>query len=162
MISGSFADGQFSVFAYRPNACGPAQSQPGAAGTTCAAGTTGGTGGLTGSGGSGGSSGAAGTSPGTAGSAGAPASGGQGGATLALSPAAGVFGNVPTGTSKDVLFTLSNSGPAAASGIAATITGSSGFSLPAPTGNECGSTLAGNNATCNIRYVSRHPGWSDP
>ena len=134
----------------------------GAAGTTGAGGTTAGTGGLSGSGGSGGSSGAAGTSPGTAGSAGAPASGGQGGATLALSPAAGVFGNVPTGSSKDVLFTLSNSGPAAASGIAATITGSSGFSLPAPTGNECGSTLAGNNATCSIRVRFTPPGLVGP
>jgi hypothetical protein len=133
-----------------------------AAGTSGAAGTTAGTGGLSGSGGSGGSSGAAGTSPGTAGSAGAPASGGQGGATLALSPAAGVFGNVPTGSSKDVLFTLSNSGPAAASGIAATITGSSGFSLPAPTGNECGSTLAGNNATCSIRVRFTPPGLVGP
>ena len=69
---------------------------------------------------------------------------------------------MPAGSSKDVLFTLSNSGPAAASGIAATITGSSGFSLPAPTGNECGSTLAGNNATCSIRVRFTPPGLVGP
>jgi uncharacterized membrane protein len=134
----------------------------GTAGSSGSGGVAGGGAGAPGSGGSGGSSGAAGTSSGTAGAAGAPASGGRGGATLALSPATGVFGNVPMGTPKDVLLTLSNSGPAAASGIVETITGSSGFSLPAPTGNECGSTLAGNNATCSIRVRFTPPGLVGP
>lgn len=115
-----------------------------------------------GKGGAGGSGGAAGTGIGTAGSAGSSASGGQGGATLVLSPATSDFGNVPFGTTKDVLFTLSNSGPGAASGIARTITGSSGFSLPVPRGNECGSTLGGSNATCSIRVRFTPPGLVGP
>jgi hypothetical protein len=78
-------------------------------------------------------------------------------AVLALSPTTSNFGSVAVGTTKDLLVTLSNSGTQAAAGIARTVTGS-GFSLPAPTGTECGTTLNGSNATCSIRVRFTPPG----
>jgi hypothetical protein len=71
-------------------------------------------------------------------------------AMLALSPTTGAFGSVGVGATKDLVFTLSNSGTQAAAGITKAVTGA-GFSVLTGTGTDCGTTLGGTPATCNVR-----------